>query len=198
VSGSLSLDGKVAVVLSDTEITAYRLNDLLPRAAVAAIPPPNPSDRPKPPKRPRQRRASLQLGVGGAPTTEGTRDSPAPESQRGWGAYYSVAAQYLEDECGSGVYWAAKHVRLDVENGTLWADVVDRWYTVRVVGGELVVESTFANPALCPGRSGHERWVLRRQGDALVGTAMSDWYLPPSCNHCVVKFSVVMTPAQEH
>lgn len=103
---------------------------------------------------------------------------------------FAITGEKVMDECPqAAIYLAAKHVFVDPAGGTLYADVVNRTYALRVHGDELVASGRFPTPYCAPARL-DERWRLRGAND-LEGTLESTWPRPGDCSTtCTVRFDI--------
>jgi hypothetical protein len=76
--------------------------------------------------------------------------------------------------------------------------VVDRTYSARVEGQQLIAEGHFATRGTCPETVIYERWVLSMTTDGrLEGTLESLWPRAPNCaNPCLVTFQIAAMRTQ--
>ena len=109
---------------------------------------------------------------------------------------YRVTGAVARDTCGGRLVFATQNLTVDLANGKMVADVVNRVYEARVEGG--VLKADFAEPSLgaCTGVPMIERWSLQRSKDgSLGGELVSMWPLPPDCpRRCEVVFAIRATP----
>ena len=104
---------------------------------------------------------------------------------------YRLEASSAPSACGGKLVLAAKHLKVDTTAGVVFADVVDRTYSI-VKTEPMVAEGTFEVDGACPGTKVFERWTLSLEANGnLAGTLQSRWTLPPDCQRpCLVEFPI--------
>jgi hypothetical protein len=105
---------------------------------------------------------------------------------------FAITGEIESQDCPKlGIFLAAKHLFVDPLGGTVFADVVNRTYALRLNGDELEATGSFLQAAsYCPAASLRERWLLRG-GSQLEGTLDSTWPAPYNCAvDCSVRFRI--------
>ena len=126
-----------------------------------------------------------------ASETPGQDGRPADPSGGDWDGFYRIEGVKVRQACsGSGsLYLAGMNADLNVSEGYMFVDVVDRIYDVTVVGDQLVAEAYF--PSHCSGYSNSDTFALTRwSAGKLVGNLSARWRLPPDCGECLSEWRV--------
>ena len=145
---------------------------------------------------------ALCLGCANSPPPEPAtpsalnEPSPAPRVVSFGGRYALSSASGVAPECGGKLYLAAKHIEVNQESASVFADVVNRTYSARFEGETMIADGNFEVEGTCPGTKIYEKWTLTRDTTgALRGELESHWQLPPYCQRaCEVKFPITATP----
>lgn len=106
------------------------------------------------------------------------------------GEAFAIDGNLTSSSCDD-IYLAAKTLVLNAHEGTAFADVVNRTYTLQQSGGRLTIDGSFDDEAGCGEADVVERWQLKRTGDELHGTLTSKWRTLPGCDStCTAVFDI--------
>lgn len=130
-----------------------------------------------------------------APPSEAESSTTAPRPATFGGSYVLSSSSGTDKACGGQLVLAAKHILVDQDAKTVYADVVNRTYDARFESSTLIAEGRFDVAGTCPGTKIYEKWTLSRDpAGRLVGELESHWSLPPYCQRaCEVRFPIVAT-----
>ncbi len=121
-------------------------------------------------------------------------EPPAPNPLEEFAGTYHITGGIESDGCGGRIHLAVENAAIDADQGTLFADVVDRTFQARVEDEQMIAEGRFERSS-CPESTIFERWTMTRTAEGIEGTLESLWLLPPCDQTCLVVFHVNGSPS---
>jgi len=97
---------------------------------------------------------------------------------------YAITGRTVTDHCEESLMLAAKEISIDVEAGTLRADVVQRNYELDVRSGELIATGRFDLLEGCGTHQYLEVWRLRPQGPETLEGQLTTYYRDSPSRDC--------------